>query len=545
MARYALPSSRRRDGPSPLKKNPVGSPTIMSLVQLQPKDEHNVALENNVKPANWVNPAPSGRYNVVVIGAGAAGLVTAAGAAGLGAKVALIERELMGGDCLNVGCVPSKGIISAARVARTARYAGDFGVNIAGGFEVDFAKVMERMRRLRARIAPNDSAARFRDLGIDVFLGTGKFTSSNTVEVGGTTLEFKKAVIATGTRASAPPIPGLDEVEHLTNENAFSLTELPKRLAVIGAGPIGCELAQSFALFGSEVFLVESTHGVLPREDQDAAGIVKESMIRDGVNFLCCGRETVVRKQGDKIHLQVTSHEKVYDEPVDQMLVAVGRAPNVDGLGLEAVGVEFDKNQGVTVNDKLQTTNPNIYAAGDICSKFKFTHSADFLARIVIQNALFLGRSKASALTIPWCTYTSPELAHVGFSEKDAEAAGVEIDTFTQNFEDVDRAILEGDGEGMVKVHVKKGTDKIVGGTIVASNAGDMISEITIAMTNKIGLKGVGKSIHPYPTQAEAIRKLGDQYNRTLLTPLVKSAMKKWLSWTRSSRGSHDAPSRM
>lgn len=506
---------------------------MTDLIQLQPHDEHNRKLEANVRPPDWGNPIPSGRYNLVVIGAGTAGLVTAAGAAGLGAKVALIERELMGGDCLNVGCVPSKGLISAARIARTVRRADEFGVDVPEGATVDFARVMERMRRLRAKISPNDSAARFRDLGVDVFLGEGRFTGPDAIEVGGQTLRFRKAVIATGARASAPPIPGLDQVNYLTNESVFSLTERPRRLGVIGAGPIGCELAQAFANLGSEVLLVEVTHGILPLEDRDASEIVRESLQRDGVRLLCCGKELKLRREAGQIRLSVESHGQQYDEPVDQVLVSVGRAPNVQNLGLEAAGVEFDPRTGVRVNDRLQTTNPHIYAAGDVCSKFKFTHAADFMARIVIQNALFKGRAKASALTIPWCTYTSPEIAHVGLSEKDAKDQGIELDTYLQEFADIDRAILASEAEGFVKVQTRKGTDRIVGATIVATHAGDLISEITLAMTQGLGLKQIGRTIHPYPTQAEAIRKLGDQFNRTRLTPFVKSLFQKWLSWTR------------
>lgn len=506
---------------------------MSELIQLQPYDKANQTLESHVRPTRWVNPVPSGRYNLVVIGAGTAGLVTAAGAAGLGAKVALIERELMGGDCLNVGCVPSKGLISAARIARTIRQADEFGVDVPAGTTADFARVMERMRQLRAQISPNDSAARFRDLGVDVYLGGGRFTSSNTVQVGDQTLHFRKAVIATGARASAPPIPGLDQVPYLTNESVFSLTERPRRLGIIGAGPIGCELAQAFANLGSEVLLVEVAHGILPLEDREAAEIVRESIQRDGVQLLCCGKELKLRRESGQIRMSVESHGQPYDEPVDQLLVAVGRAPNVQNLGLETIGVEFDPRTGVRVNDRLQTTNSNIYAAGDVCSQYKFTHAADFMARIVIQNSLFMGRSKASALTIPWCTYTAPEIAHVGLSEKDALEQGIALDTYIQHFADIDRAILAGETEGFVKVQTRKGTDQIVGATIVAPHAGDLISEITVAMKHGIGLKQIGSTIHPYPTQAEAIRKLGDQFNRTRLTPFVKSLFRTWLSWTR------------
>lgn len=506
---------------------------MSAAIELQPYDEHNRALEANVHPPDWQNPTPSGRYNLVVVGAGTAGLVAAAGAAGLGAKVALIERKLMGGDCLNVGCVPSKGVISAARAAAAVRDAGRFGVRVPDGVQVDFAAAMERMRRLRASIAPHDSAARFRDLGIDVYIGDGRFTGRDTVEVAGQTLKFSKAVIATGARAAAPPIPGLDSVRYLTNESVFSLTELPKRLAVIGAGPIGCELAQAFARFGSEVTLLEAASGILPREDRDVAAIVQASLEKDGVRIICGAKGTNLSSRVDAIGITLSCDRQDHDIEVDDLLVAVGRAPNVDGLGLEEAGVEYDPKVGVTVDDRLRTSNPKIFAAGDICSKYKFTHAADFMARIVIQNALFFGRSKASALTIPWCTYTSPEIAHVGLSEQDAASQGIEIDTYVQKFDHVDRAILEGETNGLVKVHVKKGTDRIVGGTIVAAHAGDMIGELTMAMTHGLGLKQIGSTIHPYPTQAEAIRKTGDLYNRTRLTPLVKKLFGWWLSVTR------------
>lgn len=506
----------------------------MTLQQLQPHDEHNRRLESHVHPVDWQNPTPAGRYNLVVIGAGTAGLVTAAGAAGLGARVALVERELMGGDCLTVGCVPSKGLISAARAAAAVRSAGEYGVAGPPEVRVDFPAVMERMRRLRADISPADSARRFRDLGVDVFLGPGEFTSSNEVRVGDATLQFKKAVICTGARAQAPPIAGLNDISYLTNESLFSLTELPSRLGIVGAGPIGCEMAQTFARFGSEVLLVEAAHGVLPKEDPDASAVVQRALERDGVRLLCCGRNTQLQAAAEgKIRLMLASHEQSYDETVDQLLVAVGRAPNVQGMGLEAVGVEYDEKRGVTVDDRLRTTNSNIFAAGDVCSKYQFTHAADFMARIVIQNALFFGRAKASSLTIPWCTYTSPEVAHVGLTPSDAAGQGVDIQTLTQQFADVDRAILDGEPEGFVRAHLRQGSDEIVGATIVAAHAGDMIGEISLAMTHGLGMKKIASAIHPYPTQAEAIRKLGDQFNRTRLTPWVKAAMEKWLAWLR------------
>jgi pyruvate/2-oxoglutarate dehydrogenase complex dihydrolipoamide dehydrogenase (E3) component len=391
---------------------------------------------------------------------------------------------------------------------------------------------MERMRRLRAQISKTDSASRFRDLGVDVFLGDGRFTGSDTVDVGGKVLRFTKAVLATGARAAAPAIPGLAEAGYLTNETVFNLTALPGRLAVIGAGPIGCELAQAFARFGGRVYLIEAMHGILPSEDRDAAEIVLRSLSRDGVTLLCCGGDLRVAKDGEGRRLTVESHGKHHEIPVDEILVGAGRRPNVEGLGLETVGVAFDAT-GVRVNDRLQTTNPRIYAAGDVCSRHKFTHNSDFQARIVIQNALFFGRAKASALTIPWCTYTDPEIAHVGLYERDAQAKGIPVRTFVQELSDVDRAVLDGETEGFVRVVVRAGTDTILGATVVARHAGEMLPELTLAIGHGLGLGTIASTIHTYPTQAEAIRKLGDQYNRTRLTPFLKKAFQKWLTWTR------------
>lgn len=499
---------------------------------LQPLDEHNRVLMEAGHPPAHVNPTPAGRYNLVVIGAGTAGLVTAAGAAGLGAKVALIERELMGGDCLNVGCVPSKALISCARAAAHARQSDDLGVRITGDVTTDFPAVMERMRRLRAGISDDDSVKRFSSLGIDVFIGQGSFDSDRSIVVGGQRLEFSKAVVATGARAAAPPIPGLEDAGYLTNETVFSLTELPRRLVVIGAGPIGCELAQSFARFGSEVTLIESAGQILTREDPDAATIVAESLKRDGVNIICGGKgATISTRDGEKI-VSAQCHGQQMEIACDEILVGVGRKPNVENLGLETAGIAFDPRTGVTVNDKLRTSNKHVYAAGDICSRFKFTHTADALARIVIQNALFFGRAKASKLIIPWCTYTDPEVAHVGMYEHDAKDAGLEIDTFKIEMAQVHRAILEGD-HGFLKVHVKKGTDQIVGATIVSEHAGEMISELTLAMTAGKGLGTIAKTIHPYPTVAEVIKRAGDAYSRTRLTPTVQKLFHTLLRWRR------------
>ncbi len=512
---------------------------VQSLVL--PNDEHNRKLVENVHPSNWVNPEPGGRYNIVVIGAGTAGLVTAVVAAGLGAKVALIERHLMGGDCLNVGCVPSKGIIRAANVWAQLRDASKFGLQIPPGVTYDFGVAMARMRTLRARISHTDSAHRYTSLGVDVFIGQARFAGQDTVVVegpaGNRTLAFVKAAICTGARASAPAIPGLEEAGYLTNETVFSLTELPARIGVIGAGPIGCELAQAFARFGSQVFLIEAMHGIMPNEDRDAAELVHQSMTRDGVTLLCCGKDLKIEKTVGGKRLVVDSHGQQYDVTVDEILVGTGRTPNIHGLGLEAIGVEYDKT-GIKVNDRLQTTNSRIYAAGDICSRYKFTHAADAMAQIVIQNALFphpfgLGYAGMDSLIMPWCTFTDPEIAHVGMYEADAKRKGLEVETYTYKLDEVDRAILDGEEEGFARIHIQKGTDKILGATIVAAHAGEMINEFSLVMKAGAGAKTIAATIHPYPTQAEVNKKVVNLWRKAHFTARTKTLLTKLFAWSR------------
>ncbi|MHC4713234.1 MAG: mercuric reductase [Planctomycetota bacterium] len=506
---------------------------MSDTVRVEPMDDHNRALVANAHPSDWVNPEAEGRYNLVVIGAGTAGLVAAAGAAGLGAKVALVEKHLLGGDCLNVGCVPSKSIISASRLAAEISRAGEYGLQVKGGCDVDFPAVMERMRRLRSRISVHDSAERFRGLGVEVFFGEGRFTGPDTVEVAGRELRFTRAIIATGARAVRPDIEGLEEAGFLTNETVFSLTERPRRLGVFGAGPIGCELAQAFARLGCEVSIIQRRDKLLPREDADATKILFEAIATDGVSVLLNTAVHKVSTSGEGKTLHMLNGDRPSVLEVDEVLVGAGRAPNVEGSGLEEAGVAYDVRGGVKVDDFLRTTNPRIFAAGDVCLRYKFTHSAEASARIALQNALFWGRKRLSALTIPWCTYTDPEIAHVGLYPEDAAERGIEVDTFERNFEDVDRAICDGREDGFVKIHVRKGSDRIVGATIVAAHAGDMISEISVAMTAGLGLGSLANVIHPYPTVAEAIRQCGDLYNRTRLTPFVKGFLKRILKWRR------------
>lgn len=508
---------------------------MQKVADVLPMDRHNEKLISNVNPPDWRNLEPADRYNLVVIGAGTAGLVTAAGAAGLGAKVALIERHLLGGDCLNVGCVPSKCLIRSSRVIAELQSAEKFGIKIPGlnVHEVDFPAVMERMRALRARISDHDSARRFQQLGVDVFLGEGRFISGKAVTVGDSILSFKRAVIATGARPVCPDIEGLEQAGYLTNETVFNLTERPERLAVIGAGPIGCELAQAMSRLGSRVVLLHNHSRIMNREDPDVSGILQKILASQGIDLVLDCQITGVRHGNGGKTLHFSAGGRQDKMTVDQILVGAGRVPNLEGLGLETAGVQYDPRKGVLVDDRLRTTNRLIYAAGDICMKHKFTHAADAAARMVLRNALFFGRSSLSALTIPHCTYTDPEIAHVGLSAGEAQRHGIEIDTFTRHLKDVDRAIADGEEEGLVKIHLKKGTDKILGATIVARHAGEMIGEITLAMVAGVGLGKISGVIHPYPTQAEAIKQAADVYYRSKLTPTVSRLISRWLAWIR------------
>ena len=498
-----------------------------SGVRVLPDDEHNRQLVENVHPPGWVNPEPKARYHLVVIGAGTGGLVAAAGAAGLGAKVALVERSLMGGDCLNHGCVPSKAVIRAARAWDAAqRGAVELGAPPTAGAG-DFAAVMQRMRRLRSSISHNDSAARFAALGVDVFLGSGCFVDRRTIEVGGSRLRFRRALIASGARAVAPPMPGLSETQHLTNETIFSLTALPARLGIIGGGPIGSEMAQTFARFGSQVTLFEMAPQILPREDADAAALVQAAMQRDGVDLRLgvTVRKIETRADGKVVHFE--GHQRAQETVVDALLVAVGRAPNVEDLGVEVAGVEITR-AGVVVDDQMRTTNRRVFACGDVTPGFKFTHTADAQARLILKNALFFGREKNSALVVPWCTYTSPEVAHVGLYRSQAEEQGYRVDTFTIQLSDVDRAVLDGESEGFLRLHLKAGSDKILGATLVAAHAGDMLGELCLAMTAGVGLSKIASTIHPYPTQGEIVKKAADAWRRTKLTDRVRRLFGLW-----------------
>ena len=489
---------------------------------LLPADDADDRLLQAVHPDDWTNPPPKSRYHLVVVGAGTGGLVSAAIAAGLGARVALVERGLMGGDCLTVGCVPSKSIIRSSRAWSDARTAAErYGGPVATG-DGDFAAVMERMRRARAGLAAADGARRFRDLGVDVFLGDAQFTAPDTVAVGDAVLRFRRAVIATGARASVPDIPGLHDATYHTNETIFTVTRRPTHLVIIGGGAIGCELAQAFARLGTRVTLLDRGDGVLEGEEPEACAIVDAALVRDGVSVMHGVTVERVIPRGDASSLEIHGPAGKQRLECDALLVAAGRSPNVGGLGLEAAGVQHDEAKGVLVNDRLRTSNSRIFAVGDVCSARKFTHLADFQARIAVPNALFFLRHSASALVTPRVTYTSPEVAHVGLTGAEAERRSVATDVVDVQMRDVDRAVLDGETEGFCRVRLARGTDRILGVTIVAPHAGEMITEATLAMTSKLGLGRIGGTMHPYPTQAEVLRKASDAWQRRKLSPRVK-----------------------
>ena len=471
--------------------------------------EHDARWRRLVFPPDYRNPTPATRYNLTVIGAGPAGLVVAIAAAGLGARVALVERHAMGGDCLNVGCVPSKTLLAGASSG------------------LSLALAMERVRAVRAAIAVHDSVERYSAAGVDVFLGNASFADPHELRVGEARLRTRRAVIATGARAHVPPLPGLVDIAPLTNETVFDLTEQPRRLAVLGAGPVGCELAQAFARLGTQVELLEVAPQILPQEESEAAQLVAESLARDGVRLRLGARvASASRTAAGKTLLLADGAPVVADE----VLVAAGRVRNLEGLALERAGVRADASAGVAVNARLQTSHPHIYAAGDVCSALQFTHVADAQARIVVRNALFPGSASAERLVIPWCTYTRPELARVGPSGRELGRTGRAFDRYRVEFGELDRGRTDDAADGYAEVLTARGTDRILGATIVGKDAGEQLAPVVLALTRGLGLKSLESLVLPYPTRSEYLRRIIDAYSRTRLTPLTARTLRWWLT---------------
>ncbi len=492
--------------------------------------------QENLHPRSWHNPDGGGCWNLVVIGAGPAGLVAARIAAALGARVALIERGLLGGDCLNVGCVPSKAIIRASRVIADLRDGLRYGLAASDDIDTEFALTMRRMRHIRARISRVDAAVGLKRAGIDVFFGQARFLDASTLDVDGQRLHFRKAIVATGGRQQPPDIEGLAAAGYLTVENVFELERLPKRLMVIGGGPLGTELGQAFCRLGTNVILVHDEAKFLPREERDAAQLLSDSMARDGVEIHLDTRAVRASGQGERTQVELLNSGNRQTLTVDDVLTGIGRVPNVAELDLGRAGVDFDAITGIDVDDHLRTTNSRIFAAGDVCCEHRFTHVADASARLAVENALFVARKRMSRLTIPWCTYTDPEIAHVGLQVEDANRLGVPLKTYTVLMHEVDRAITDSEEQGFVKIHVREGSDCILGSTIVARHAGEMINEVTLAMQRGIGLVGLSSVIHCYPTQAGAIKMAADACAADRLTPFLHRLRSRWLQWQRRRR---------
>ncbi len=473
--------------------------------------DHDARWQSLVAPADYRPPQPAGRYHVVVIGAGPAGLVTAIAAAGLGAKVALVERHRMGGDCLNVGCVPSKALLE-----------------ITSGSEIGFAEAFDWLRRVRADIAAHDSVARFSEAGVDVFLGQARFIDEATIAVDEIELNARRVVIATGARPAVPPIPGLSTAQPLTNETVFSLKQQPRRLAILGAGPIGCELAQAFARLDTEVHLFEAASRILSRESESAAEAVASGLRSAGVTLHVGKKVERVETRGTQTVIATEDQAC----PVDRILVAAGRLPNTDELNLAAVDVQTDDRGLIVVDQHLRTTNHRIFAAGDVCSKLQFTHNADAQARVVVQNALFLPTAKYDSRFVPRCTYTTPEVAQIGPTRDELELEGAHFDSYQVRYGELDRGRTQGDTDGYIEILTEPGSSRIIAATIVGHDAGEQLGPVCVAVANGLGIDQLGKAQFAYPTRVEAFRRIADQYNRKRLTPMTRSLFARWFRWT-------------
>ncbi len=500
---------------------PLIAKKAVSIIQAQK------VLKGHEKPQSF-------DYNLIVIGAGSAGLVSSLIAATVKAKVALIEKHKMGGDCLNTGCVPSKALIRSAKILSYIKRAKEFGFK-EGHIDYDFSDIMERIQDIVKTIEPHDSVERYTEMGVDCIQGEAKITSPYTIEVNGDTLTTKSIVLATGARPFIPPIPGLDKVNFLTSDNIWDIRELPKQLVVLGGGPIGCELTQAFSRLGSDVTQVEMFPRILGREDEEISEIIKRRFLDEGIHVLTehrakevvvndKGKELICEKDGEEIHI-----------PFDQILVAVGRSPNTKGFGLEELGVEVSARGTIQTNDLLQTNFPNIYCAGDVAGPYQFTHTASHQAWYASVNALFgkIKSFKADYRVIPWATYTDPEVARVGMNEADAKADGVDYEVTTYGIDDLDRAIADSEAHGIVKVLTKPGKDDILGVTIVGSHASDIIAEYVFAMKHNLGLNKILGTIHIYPTLAEANKFAAGQWKKAHKPEKLLDWVARYHEWMR------------
>ncbi len=474
-------------------------------------------------------------FNIVVIGAGSAGLVTSYIAAAVKAKVALIEKQKMGGDCLNTGCVPSKALIKSAKIVHYVTRAREFGFN-GGSIDFNFGLVMKRIQRVISTIEPHDSVERYSSLGVDCFQGEAKITSPYTVEVNGQTLTTRNIVIATGAGPFVPSFPGMDKVEYLTTDTIWNLRECPERLVVLGGGPIGSELAQAMSRLGSKVTIVEREDRILSKEDPDVSHMVSEKFKREGIEVLISHNALEFKKDGRHQSIVVEGPGGKKEVEFDKVLFALGRKANVKGFGIEDLGIQLSDRGTVVADSFLRTNYKNIFVCGDVTGPYQFTHTAAHQAWFAAVNALFspFKKFKVDYSIIPWSTFTDPEVARVGLSETEAKEQGIDFEVTTYGIDDLDRAIAEEEAYGLVKVLTARGKDRILGVTIVGAHAGDTIAEFVLAMKYGIGLNKILGTIHIYPTFAEANKFAAGNWKRAHAPERILKLLEKFHSWRRS-----------
>ncbi len=472
--------------------------------------------------------------DIVVIGAGAGGLVSSLIGTTVNAKVSLIEKHKMGGDCLNTGCVPSKALIRSAKWLHHLKRGEEFGFK-ATDIEFYFADVMERIQRIIKIIEPADSVERFTDLGVDVIIGEAKITSPYTVEVNGKVLTTRNIIVAAGAQPVVPPISGIEDMDYLTSDNVWDLRTLPKRLVVLGGGPIGCELTQAFARLGSKVTQVEMMPQIMGREDPEVSEFITNRFRNEGIDVLVEHTAKSFTIKNDQKTIVCEHQGKEVQIEFDELLVAVGRSARVENYGLDDLEINLTKRKTIEVNDFLQTNYPNIYAVGDVAGPYQFTHTAAHMAWYAVVNSLFGGFKKFSVdySVIPWATYTDPEVARVGLNEQEANEKGIAYEVTKYEMEDLDRAITDEEAHGFVKVLTVPGKDKILGVTIMGEHAGDLIAEYVLAMKQKLGLNKILGTIHIYPTLAEANKFAAGEWKKAHAPQWVLKLLKRYFSWCR------------
>lgn len=457
----------------------------------------------------------SENYDLIVIGGGSAGLTAAGVAANLGAKTLLVERSRLGGDCTWTGCIPSKTLLHAARIVHTIRHSGVYGASNPTA-DMDFAYLMQHVNNVREDVYHDaDRPEIYQAMGVEIIRGVARFIDERSIEIVNDgrrdSVRGRYIVIAAGARALVPPIEGIRDVDVLTNENLFDLRELPRRLTIVGAGPIGSEMAQAFTRLGTEVTVVDMLNRILSNDDAELADMLRETLVQEGVTYLLNAAVQRVRASGAGMYVDVDVDGSSASVWSDALLLAAGRRPNMEKLNLDAAGVSFTK-AGITVDDRCRTNVRHIFAAGDITGRYRFTHMSEHMAKVAVTNALLKWPMKVDSKHVPWVTFTEPELAHVGATEAELHERGSKFEVYRFPFSKIDRAVTEGKTNGLIKIFAKKLTGKILGASILGAGAGDMIGELAVSMRNGVTLRQISDTIHPYPTSALGVRRAADQW---------------------------------